>query len=108
LVALAINNLHEARVKRQKLIQFSEMLMRKEDLQFLQDIESGTLTESEFILAVLLHLEILSDADVNPWKLVSEDNLFQLLWLNNSLSFFQTHIRSFSHSLEMLKRLISG
>jgi hypothetical protein len=71
-VALAINNLHEARVKRQKLILFSEMLMRKEDLQFLQDIESGTLTESEFILAVLLHFEILSDADVNPWKLVSD------------------------------------
>lgn len=89
LVAFAINNLNEARTRKKRLVQFSEMLMRKEDLKFLQDVETGSIGESEFVLAVLLHFEIISQEDVTPWKLVSillfvsptilPINLFQLL-----------------------------
>jgi hypothetical protein len=62
--------MNEARIRKERLVQFSELLMKKEDLQFLQDVESGSITESEFVLSVLLHFEILSDDDVNPWKMV--------------------------------------
>jgi hypothetical protein len=69
-MAFAINNVHEARTRRKRLVQFSEMLMRNEDLQFLQEVETGGINEAEFVLAVLQHFEIISEDDVTPWKMV--------------------------------------
>lgn len=74
LVAFAINNMNEARLKRQQILKVSEMLLRNKDVNFLTelDVEGQGVTESEFVLSILLKLGVIDEEqDISQWRSVS-------------------------------------
>jgi hypothetical protein len=97
LFAFAINNLNEARTKRKQILKISEMLLLKKDVNFLLDLDRGEgINESDFILAILQHLEIIDDEqDISPWRMVS------CLLLALFLAFFSYMPASFFLFLEI-------
>lgn len=75
LIAFAINNLNEARIKKRQILQVSEMLMRNKDGgNFLSELdqEGQGISESDFVLGVLLKLGVVDEEqDLSPWRSVS-------------------------------------
>jgi hypothetical protein len=73
LFSFTYKNFHLLRAQKKQLDRIEQMTLRSKDLHFLVGMDQGEgITEEQFVLAILRHLEIIDpEIHIDPWVKVS-------------------------------------